>query len=127
MPTGINDRCHVVDFIPAASNESLATAWSDHIRRTGYTAEASVRDRDQKLLAWLEYAEGLQDISLAQQKARKEMSDEERRLQDERTSPSSQRSAAGTPADRAIEIWRKWSPRWDAWAQRADTRSDPYV
>lgn len=122
-------RCHVVDFVPTAFNDSLAPAWSDHIRRTSYSAEASVRDRDQKLLAWLEYAEGLQDILVAQHKAQRELSDEERRTQDERqTSPtSSQRSAAGTPADRSMDIWRKWSPRWEAWAQRSDTRSDPYV
>jgi hypothetical protein len=124
-------RCHVVDFVPAASNDILANAWQDHIRRTSYTSEPSVRDRDQKLLAWLEYAEGLQEILTAQHKARREIQDEEKRLQDERqaqTSPTaSQRSAAGTPTERALEIYRKWSPRWDAWAQRSDARSDPYV
>lgn len=98
------------------------------MRRTSYNTEASVRDRDQKLLAWLEYAEGMQEILQAQIKARREILDEERRLQDDRqTSPTSQRSAAGTPADRSIEIWLKWSPRWEAWVQRNDVRSDPYV
>lgn len=120
--------CHAVDFVPAASNDILFPAWQDHMRRTSYNTEASVRDRDQKLLAWLEYAEGMQEILQAQIKARREILDEERRLQDDRqTSPTSQRSAAGTPADRSIEIWRKWSPRWEAWVQRNDVRSDPIL
>lgn len=47
---------HVPDMLPTVSNSPLAPMWRDRVKYSEAT-NPSERDRDIKLLAWLEYAE----------------------------------------------------------------------
>jgi hypothetical protein len=53
-------RCQVVDFNGPITDDSLSPAWKDRLEKSA-AGDPAVRDRDYKLLAWLEYAEMLME------------------------------------------------------------------
>ena len=58
-------RSHLVDFDPPLINESLGPAWRERLMDPlAVHSDPSARDRDHKLLAWLEYAEILAEGEL---------------------------------------------------------------
>jgi hypothetical protein len=62
-------RSHVFDFALPVSLDILSLAWHDRLQTTA-SVDPAVRDRDLKLLAWLEYAENLVEILKTQQAMR---------------------------------------------------------
>ena len=58
MANRLMSRSHLVDFDPPLINESLGPAWRERLMDPlAVHSDPSARDRDHKLLAWLEYAE----------------------------------------------------------------------
>lgn len=53
-------RCHIPDFLKPITDEGLSAVWRDRLAELP-SAEPAIRDRDAKLLAWLEYSELLAD------------------------------------------------------------------
>ena len=53
-------RIQLSDFNHPMANGSLANSWRDRLS-TSVPGDPAVRDRDLKLLAWLEYVEMLRD------------------------------------------------------------------
>lgn len=56
----LTTRIQLGDFNHPMANGSLATSWRDRLS-TSVPGDPAVRDRDLKLLAWLEYVEMLRD------------------------------------------------------------------
>jgi hypothetical protein len=56
----LTDRIHLADFNAPTATGSLANPWRDRLS-TLVPGDPAVRDRDLKLLAWLEYTEMLRD------------------------------------------------------------------
>ena len=54
------NRINLVDWSSPISSGSLANPWRDRLS-TSVPGDPAVRDRDLKLLAWLEYAEMMRD------------------------------------------------------------------
>ncbi|RXK40818.1 hypothetical protein M231_01877 [Tremella mesenterica] len=71
----MDQLCHIPDYIAPVTRESYAPSWRDRLGAPTVD-DPEVRDRDYKLLAWLEYAEMLTQIFLAQQAIRVEDSDD---------------------------------------------------
>lgn len=66
------DRSHLVDLTPPLINESLGPAWRERLMDPlAVHSDPAARDRDHKLLAWLEYAEILAEGGL-QNESRKD-------------------------------------------------------
>jgi hypothetical protein len=118
-------RCHVVDFILPLSNERLSTAWRDRLNDVT-SSDQVVRDRDLKLLTWHEYAENLRAIYNIQQAARLELFEAgTSQLASPRSEvPPPLPESLSTAAEKAIEVGKAWSSRWEAWAARWDIRGD---
>lgn len=55
-----SSRIHLADFSAPIASGSLANPWRDRLS-TSVPGDPAVRDRDLKLLAWLEYAEMMRD------------------------------------------------------------------
>lgn len=120
-----------MDLISPMSSEPLAQGWRDRLAGpNGAHPDPAVRDRDHKLLAWLEYAEMLSEgqffslalqftatdraVHAAQQALRREL------MRDETPTALISRAAEGV-----IDIWRRYSSRWEAWAGSWSARTDP--
>lgn len=56
----LTSRIQLGDFNHPMANGSLANSWRDRLS-TLVSGDPAVRDRDYKLLAWLEYVEMLRD------------------------------------------------------------------
>lgn len=130
----LKSRVHVSDFIVPVSNDSLSIAWRDRLNAM-QAADPAVRDRDLKLLGWLEYAENLLEILRAQQTARIASASDDDKATPTKDSgkhrPDSGPSRPGGEekvqgqARRAVMIWRKWGSKWDNWATSWNVRVDP--
>ncbi|WVF67314.1 hypothetical protein IAT40_002065 [Kwoniella sp. CBS 6097] len=112
--------CHLPDFIPPVTRENLAGPWRDRLGASP-TGDPAVRDRDLKLLAWLEYAEMLADVHQIQQVSRSAVaaltagqSTTEETAMDDRTI-------------RAMDPWRKFGASWETWAGGWGARNDPIL
>lgn len=129
-------RCQLVDLNNPITPDVLSTAWRERLSlnspSTG-SVDLAVRDRDHKLLAWLEYAEMMAEggsllatdcrsfssslpVLRAHNVLKRDVAREE----------SSQRAGVDVrAADAAADIWRRYGTRWDAWAGVWSARSDP--
>ncbi|ORX39447.1 hypothetical protein BD324DRAFT_332943 [Kockovaella imperatae] len=109
----------LVDFEPPFTHDVLNASWRDRLGPSvPGTSESAARDRDRdlKLLAWLEYCETLAEVHRAQT--------------DLLRSPENHDDTLGSDrqiVERSIEIWRKYSPRWEAWAGVWAVRNDPIL
>lgn len=56
----LTTRIHLADYNAPTASGSLASPWRDRLS-TLVPGDPAVRDRDLKLLAWLEYTEMLKD------------------------------------------------------------------
>lgn len=81
-----------------------------------------MRDRDLKLLTWHEYADNLRAILTAQQALRLDLYEGLPARSPLTEVPPPARSGGG---ERAVELWKAWASKWEVWATRSDTRSDP--
>jgi len=59
----LTNRIQLGDFNHPMASGSLANSWRDRLS-TSVPGDPAVRDRDLKLLAWLEYVEMLRDSEL---------------------------------------------------------------
>ncbi|WVR09585.1 hypothetical protein IAU60_006655 [Kwoniella sp. DSM 27419] len=108
--------CHIPDYLPPVTRENLSVPWRERLGATP-PGDPGVRDRDLKLLMWLEYSEMLADVQQSQQTSRAAM----------------MAAAEGTAEDvtmddrrgRAIDPWRKHGASFEAWASTWAVRTDP--
>ncbi|WWC91905.1 uncharacterized protein L201_006855 [Kwoniella dendrophila CBS 6074] len=109
--------CHIPCFLPPVTREPLAVAWREKLSASPAN-DPAVRDRDSKLLAWLEYSEILAELQLLQNLSRTaplptETPTDETILDDRR--------------NRAMEPWRKFAIRIDGWAKTWHVAHDPIL
>jgi hypothetical protein len=124
----------VFDFALPVSLDILSLAWHDRLQTTA-SVDPAVRDRDLKLLAWLEYAENLVEILKTQQAMRVTPSSAEApsprpregRAGSTRPGSSQRIIEEGTegPGGLVVDIGRRWAGKWDNWASAWSVRADP--
>lgn len=119
--TIMDHLCQLVDLNNPITPDVLSTAWRERLSinspSTG-SVDVAVRDRDHKLLAWLEYAEMMAEVLRAHNVLKRDVAREE----------STQRAGVDVrAADAAADIWRRYGTRWDAWAGVWSARSDPIL
>lgn len=153
----------MADFSSPISSGSLANPWRDRLS-TSLPGDPAVRDRDLKLLAWLEYAEMMRDSEHESNSASRNESlkssvyeiqlsarsptPASTEAEEETTSVSdrgaeraaTEREAKARPGTASVhsageenasdrkkimELWRKYNPRWDAWAAGWSAKGDP--
>lgn len=149
----LKTRIQLADLNHPVATGALANQWRDRLS-TSVPGDPAVRDRDLKLLAWLEYVEMLRDsrstttyseltlvyqaqlackapnVSIIETED-EPMSGSERgaeRLDRPHGRTASGQSAAGDPPSerrRNMEVWRKYGPRWETWATGWSVRGDP--
>ncbi|OCF34257.1 hypothetical protein I316_04210 [Kwoniella heveanensis BCC8398] len=100
--------CHLPDFVPPVTRENLAGPWRDRLGASP-TGDPAVRDRDLKLLAWLEYAEMLADALTSGQAG------------------AAEDAAMNDRTIRAMDPWRKFGASWETWAGGWGARNDPIL
>jgi hypothetical protein len=97
----------------------LSGRWRDRLSADP-ASDSAARDRDLKLLAWLEYAETLADVFRSQQNAMLVMAP--RSIGDGEGDTS---TGDDTARERAgCDTWTNYAARWDAWAAGWVVRSD---
>ncbi|CAD6563815.1 MAG: hypothetical protein TREMPRED_001389 [Tremellales sp. Tagirdzhanova-0007] len=140
--TIMDQLCQVPELQEPSTNDTLAPAWRDRLISSA-PGDTAVRDRDLKLLAWLEHSETLVEVYRAQQRFRLAGSLEfevvaedaaserdEREREGETPLPGSRSEGATEERDReterrrAMEPWRKWATKWEAWAGGWAARND---
>ncbi|WVW86370.1 hypothetical protein I302_108415 [Kwoniella bestiolae CBS 10118] len=109
--------CHIPDLLPPVTRDPLAAAWREKLS-VNPASDLAVRDRDSKLLAWLEYSELLAELQQLQHTSRtaplpSETPTEEIILEDRK--------------NRAMDPWRKFANRIDAWSRTWAVASDPIL
>jgi hypothetical protein len=130
----LTPRSHVPDFIMPLSIDILSHAWRERLNTTT-SIDPAVRDRDLKLLAWLEYSEYLVAILKAQQTTRLVAANEaavsprmEGRPPSTRPESSAQRATGegtSSQSSKAMELWKRWGGQWENWAMAWNVRADP--
>ncbi|KAK8853402.1 hypothetical protein IAR55_004108 [Kwoniella newhampshirensis] len=109
--------CHIPDYIAPMTRENLALAWRDRLSASP-AGDPAVRDRDLKLLAWLEYAETLADVHQLQDSSR---------LTPASAEPLTEESILDDRRAKAVDPWRKFGQRWESWAGGWAARNDPIL
>ncbi|BEJ15326.1 hypothetical protein CspHIS471_0410930 [Cutaneotrichosporon sp. HIS471] len=110
---------HLPNFDVPMVHDPLAPTWRDLVADSR-PSDPSTLDRDSKLLAWLEFSELLIEVQAAQRS-------------NDPPSPKRESTERGEPVpddeqrQRARDIWRRFAPRWDAWAGSAGARHDPVL
>ncbi|WWD03957.1 hypothetical protein V865_002015 [Kwoniella europaea PYCC6329] len=109
--------CHIPNLLPPVTLDPLAVAWREKLS-VSPASDLAVRDRDSKLLAWLEYSELLAELQQLQNTARTaplpaENPTEEIILEDRKK--------------RAMDPWRKLSGRIDIWLRTWAVSTDPIL
>ncbi|KAL1410840.1 hypothetical protein Q8F55_001783 [Vanrija albida] len=134
---------HLPDFNLPIVQEPLAASWRDLIA-TSPPTEPSVRDRDNRLLAWLQYSELLMEVLNAQrghsrypgdpkspEGSRDSGSDhsEGRPGSHARGDSSGSRELARDQRDRrrVRDIYKRFLSRWESWAQSCGARHEPVL
>ncbi|TXT15813.1 hypothetical protein VHUM_00316 [Vanrija humicola] len=110
---------HLPDFNLPIVQEPLANSWRDLIA-TSPPTESSVRDRDNRLLAWLQYSELLMEGSDYS---------EGRPGSHARGDSSGGRETARDQRDRrrVRDVYKRFASRWEAWAQSCGARHEPVL
>nr|XP_019010520.1 uncharacterized protein I206_04991 [Kwoniella pini CBS 10737]OCF49301.1 hypothetical protein I206_04991 [Kwoniella pini CBS 10737] len=104
--------CHIPDYQPPVTRDPLAMAWREKLSLSPAN-DLNVRDRDSKLLAWLEYTEILAERKNAPLPPPSDTITEETILDDRRI--------------RAMESWRKFQGRIEGWSRTWQVNSDPVL
>lgn len=137
----MDQMCHLPNFEPPVTTDTLSLAWRDRLSQTALVDPAA-RDRDLKLLAHLEYAEILCEVHKAQQAIRSGppaspaetetdvlpapgRPDSRRSMRGEQVSPAQVSQMRDQEVRRVTRPWRRWAGRWDAWASAWNARNDP--
>ncbi|ORY31646.1 hypothetical protein BCR39DRAFT_87706 [Naematelia encephala] len=132
--------CQISAFNNPTTVEPLAAAWRERLANS-VAGDPAVRDRDLRLLAWLEYAETLAEVFRSQQSSRGTASSEmiiesaEETISERGSVRSHQTGGAGAalPSSdegerrKPLDIWRRYAPRWEAWAGSWSVRNDPIL
>ncbi|WVQ78974.1 hypothetical protein IAT38_001066 [Cryptococcus sp. DSM 104549] len=106
--------CHIPNYLEPVTRDKLATAWRDRLAESP-APDPAVRDRDSKLLAWLEYAETLGDVHRLISRPPPFLN-----------SPNPE-EALEARRNRLLDPWRKLGQRWDAWSNDWGARGDPIL
>ncbi|WWC64796.1 uncharacterized protein I303_107409 [Kwoniella dejecticola CBS 10117] len=111
--------CHIPDFQPPVTRDPLAMAWREKLSLSP-ASDLAVRDRDSKLLAWLEYSEILAELQQLQTISRNaplppptDSTTEDSILEDRRA--------------RAMDPWRKFQARIEGWSRTWQVMNDPIL
>ncbi|XAO26259.1 hypothetical protein I312_105094 [Cryptococcus bacillisporus CA1280] len=108
----MDNMCHIPDFLKPVTDEGLSAVWRDRLAELP-SAEPAIRDRDAKLLAWLEYSELLADVFRF------------------RMPPLSRDPEYQTPLEarekRLFDPWREFGRQWEGWANAFGARADPIL
>lgn len=109
---------HLPDFNVPIVHEPLSAHWRELVVSSTPT-DQSTRDRDTKLLAWLEFSEILIEIQQLQ------------RALDTPLTPESRTSESADPTSkdrsRSHDIWRRFASKLEAWAGASGARHDPVL
>lgn len=112
---------HLPDFNVPIVHEPLSAHWRELVAASTPT-DQSTRDRDTKLLAWLEFSEILIEVQQLQ------------RALDIPPTPGSRRGSDPTILDqttkdrtRSHDIWRRCASKLEAWAGACGARHDPVL
>jgi hypothetical protein len=139
---GLMGRNHLVDLVPPLIAETLGPAWRERLMDPlAVHSDPAARDRDHKLLAWLEYAEilaegeldfqyscsGRDRISIRRDTQLTAVNEDQRGLRREAMRDESPSKLDVRAADGMVDLWRKFGGRADAWASAWNARNDPYV
>ncbi|KAK4683437.1 hypothetical protein P7C73_g6828, partial [Tremellales sp. Uapishka_1] len=129
--TIMDQLCQVPNFNTPITNDTLAVSWRERLTSSP-SNDPATRDRDSKLLAWLEYAETLVEVQGAQKRVKPTALEGELPCQEavevkDRTSSPEVALESSAERRRATEPWHNWSAKWEAWAGGWAARSDPWV
>ncbi|WRT70030.1 uncharacterized protein IL334_007023 [Kwoniella shivajii] len=109
--------CHIPDFLPPVTRDPLAVAWRERLSAAP-ASDPAIRDRDSKLLAWLEYSELMADLQQLQNISRSASSPSENPTEE---------SILEDRRSRAMDPWRKFANRLDGWARTWSIANDPIL
>nr|ODN80299.1 hypothetical protein L203_05887 [Cryptococcus depauperatus CBS 7841] len=108
----MDNLCHVPDYIEPMTRDRISSAWRDRLAELPST-DPAVRDRDTKLLAWLEFAELLGEVFYFRMFPK--------------SGDMEYKTSIEAREKRLLHTWRHFGAQWESWGSKFGARNDPIL